>query len=109
MFRVLACSRTMRVCESAWITSALSHTGLGFLCFTTSGGELLICARAEGIGISASARASGMAARILELFIEGNLQGLQKLDVLRGDLHPFLDGFFFQDFVVHADVQRFQE
>src|SRR5271170_7998257 len=49
------------------------------------------------------------AKRSLEFFIEGNLQRLQKFNVLRRNIHARLAGIFFHSFFVDANVQRFQK
>src|SRR5580698_1078855 len=98
--------------------SALSHKVL-YLCMVDT--EMLgptDCARAgaaqtpsspvtitsAGTSAGASRVPAVEARKILELFIEGNLQRLQKLDVLRRDLDPGLARVFLQGLFIDANV-----
>src|SRR5579871_2498362 len=121
--RGFASSRTVMACAVATTTSACNHVDpSGFFSgvtaptiFSTMGAATAAaaasaCAWARD-GKMPSAAAHAKIAEILNLFIEGNFQRLQELNVLRGDFKFRRDfGFlFFHDLFVHADVQRFEE
>src|SRR5215470_12912321 len=105
----------MIVLPSAWITDAFSHTFFTGFCCTTIGalvtcapaGPAMIAASATSRPAAATARAA-VIANFLKFFIKRYFQRLQEFDVLRRDLN-LRRRFLFQNFLVHADVQRLEE
>src|ERR1017187_2386616 len=116
------CSRTMIEFESAWTTSALSQfesfgllpfSATALMIFTTIGTAILAtsaaCARAGVLDIASIAASASDDTRILEFFIDGDLQRLQKLDILWRDFDLCFRVVLVERFFVHPNMQRFQE
>ena len=110
----LACSRTTMEFESAWITSTFSQPGFTGAVedFTTIGADMF-CARdgraAQKATSARTTRPRALYVWSLDVFIEGDLQRLEKLDVLRGNFNLGVGFLFLEDFLIDADVQRFKK
>src|SRR5712692_11673959 len=107
MTRSFSRLRTVMETALACTTSPWKRSSLGFAVFTVMG--LLTSTCAQSGAVAASSAALRRSAQLRNRIIERNLQRLQEADVLRRHVQLRRLALFVEHFLVHLDVQRFQE